>query len=121
MSDRPAHVLEFFQRDPAAPLVSGPPNRVELVAATALNAVEILTPEQALALQGRILTTVAAVTGVALKELGDKGAVSRWCAGKEPAPFYRLLRRSDVRRALTVELWGTVPGTELVLTARTPR
>lgn len=59
--------------------------------------------EQAREAIGRAVEKAIRRSGAALKELGDKGQVSRWCSGENPN-IARLWQRSDVRREWVLAL-----------------
>lgn len=87
-----------------------PLKRVESGSEAVLNPVEShesareLTLDAAKALVGRVVSDVIRETDAALKEFGDKGAVSRWCQGKENPNLARLIQSTEARKAMAKSL-----------------
>jgi hypothetical protein len=63
-----------------------------------------LTLDEARALVGKVVADVIGDTRAALKEFGDKGAVSRWKDGKENPNLARLIASVDARKAMAKAL-----------------
>lgn len=78
-----------------------------------LNAVESreivrdLTLDEAKTLAGELVRAVIKGTDAALKQYGDKGQVSRWCAGSENPNLARLIQSMDARKVMAKALLRT--------------